>query len=74
MKRDMDISRRKRLSQDEVNERIEKSFVLDFMTYMVEGEPNTYREAVTSSDGRQWKEAITKEIDSILQNYTWESS
>ncbi|KAD4585600.1 hypothetical protein E3N88_23201 [Mikania micrantha] len=53
-------------------QRIEKSFGPDFLTYMVEGEPQTYREAVTSSEGPQWKEAIKNEIDSILQNHTWE--
>ncbi|KAD5802426.1 hypothetical protein E3N88_13786 [Mikania micrantha] len=37
-----------------------------------EGEPQTYRDAVTSSEGPQWKEAIKNEIDSILQNHTWE--
>ncbi|KAD2393513.1 hypothetical protein E3N88_40490 [Mikania micrantha] len=53
-------------------QRIEKSFGPDFLTYMVEGEPQTYRDAVTSSEGPQWKEAIKNEIDSILQNHTWE--
>ncbi|KAJ9543763.1 hypothetical protein OSB04_023470 [Centaurea solstitialis] len=52
--------------------RVEKSFGPDFLTYMVESEPKTYREAVTSSEGPQWKEAIKSEIDSILQNHTWE--
>ncbi|KAD3336335.1 hypothetical protein E3N88_31854 [Mikania micrantha] len=54
------------------SQRIEKSFGPDFLTYMVEGEPQTYRDAVTSSEGPQWKEAIKNEIDSILQNHTWE--
>ncbi|KAD6118818.1 hypothetical protein E3N88_10089 [Mikania micrantha] len=53
-------------------QRIEKSFGPDFLTYIVEGEPQTYREAVTSLEGPQWKEAIKNEIDSILQNHTWE--
>ena len=53
-------------------QRTEKSFGPDFLTFMVESEPQTYREAVTSSDGPQWKEAIKSEIDSILQNHTWE--
>ncbi|KAD7477702.1 hypothetical protein E3N88_00838 [Mikania micrantha] len=53
-------------------QRIEKSFGPDFLTYMVEGEPQTYRDAVTSSEGPQWKEAIKNEIDLILQNHTWE--
>lgn len=52
--------------------RVEKSFGDDFLTYMIESEPKTYREAVTSSEGLQWKEAIKSEIDSILQNHTWE--
>ncbi|GJQ91822.1 retrovirus-related pol polyprotein from transposon TNT 1-94 [Tanacetum coccineum] len=29
-------------------------------------------EAVTSSEGQQWREAIKSEIESILQNHTWE--
>ncbi|KAI3728566.1 hypothetical protein L6452_17204 [Arctium lappa] len=52
--------------------RVEKSFGPDFLTYVVESEPKTYHEAVTSSEGPQWKEAINSEIESILQNHTWE--
>ena len=52
--------------------RVEKSFGPDFLTYMVESEPQSYKEAVTSSEGALWKEAIKSEIDSILQNHTWE--
>ncbi|GJX20384.1 retrovirus-related pol polyprotein from transposon TNT 1-94 [Tanacetum coccineum] len=50
--------------------RTEKSFGPDFVSFMVENEPTSYREAVTSSEGHQWKEAIKSEIDSILQNHT----
>ncbi|KAD3640547.1 hypothetical protein E3N88_29770 [Mikania micrantha] len=39
---------------------------------MVEGELQTYREVVTSSEGPQWNEAIKNKIDSILQNHTQE--
>ena len=39
---------------------------------MLEGEPQTYKEAVNSTKGLMWKEAIQSEIDSILQNHTWE--
>ena len=39
---------------------------------MLESEPQTFKEAVNSSDGPLWKEAIKSEIDSILQNHTWE--
>ena len=54
-------------------QRTEKSFGSDFMTYLLEqGDPQTYKEAVTSPDGPMWKEAIKSEIDSILQNHTWE--
>ena len=52
--------------------RIEKSFGPDFLTYMLKGEPQTYKEVVNSIEGLMWKEAIYSEIDSILQNYTWE--
>ena len=52
--------------------RVEKSFGLDFLTYMLEGEPRTYKEAVNSTEGIMWKEAINSEIESILHNHTWE--
>ena len=70
-------------SQDEDNDgeveprrskraRTEKSFGPDFLTYMLEGEPQTYKEAVNSTESLMWKEAIKSEIDSILHNHTWE--
>ncbi|GJY08243.1 retrovirus-related pol polyprotein from transposon TNT 1-94 [Tanacetum coccineum] len=52
--------------------RTEKSFGPNFVSFMVENEPTSYREAVTSSEGQQWREAIKSEIESILQNHTWE--
>ncbi|RVW17127.1 Retrovirus-related Pol polyprotein from transposon TNT 1-94 [Vitis vinifera] len=52
--------------------RTEKSFGPDFLTFMFEGEPQTFKEAVNSIEGLMWKEAIKSEIDSILQNHTWE--
>ena len=52
--------------------RVEKTFGPDFSTFIVENEPKTYHEAVTSSEGPQWKDAIKSEIESILQNHTWE--
>ena len=39
---------------------------------MLEGEPQTYKEAMNSIKGLMWKEVIKSEIDSILQNHTWE--
>ena len=38
--------------------RIEKSFGLDFLTYMLEEEPQTYKEAMNSTEGLMWKEVI----------------
>ena len=52
--------------------RTEKSFGLDFMSYLMERDPHTYMEAMSSPDASLWKEAIKNEIDSILQNHTWE--
>ena len=52
--------------------RTSKSFGPDFLTYMLESEPQSYNEAIRSPDGPLWKEAIKSEIDSILQNHTWE--
>ncbi|CAL2241227.1 unnamed protein product [Prunus armeniaca] len=52
--------------------RVEKSFGDDFYTFLVEGDPTTYREAMISIDAPFWKEAINSEIESILQNNTWE--
>ena len=39
---------------------------------MLEGEPQTFKEAVNFTAGLMWKEAIKSEIDSILHNHTWE--
>ena len=50
--------------------RTKKSFGPDFLTYMLVGEPQTYKEAVNSTDSLMWKEAIKSEIDSILHNHT----
>ena len=41
-------------------------------TYMLKGEPQTYKEAINSTDGLMRKEAIKSEIDFILHNHTWE--
>src|SRR5438270_1075425 len=39
---------------------------------MLDAEPQTFKEAIISSEGPLWKEAIDSEIQSILQNHTWE--
>nr|GEW71530.1 retrotransposon protein, putative, Ty1-copia subclass [Tanacetum cinerariifolium] len=75
---DLHDERQDQLEEEEVEPRrskrarTEKSFGPDFVSFMVENEPTSYREAVASSEGNQWKEAIKSEIDSILENHTWE--
>ena len=49
-----------------------KNFGLDFISFMTIGEPQTYKEAITSHEAPLWKEAINSEVESILQNHTWE--
>ena len=45
--------------------KVEKKFGLEFLTYLFENELQNY-EAVNSSEGPLWKEAIKSEVDSIL--------
>ncbi|KAM1873109.1 hypothetical protein ACFX13_006993 [Malus domestica] len=52
--------------------RVEKNFGDDFYTFLIEGDPTTYKEAMISVDAPFWKEAINSEVESILQNNTWE--
>ena len=50
--------------------RTEKKFGLDFLTYVLDREPHTFKEAMNSTESLIWKEAIKSEIDSILHNHT----
>ena len=52
--------------------RVAKDFGTDFMTYLSEYKPQTYKAAIESSDAPYWKEAIQSEVESILRNHTWE--
>ncbi|OMO89770.1 Integrase, catalytic core [Corchorus capsularis] len=52
--------------------RKESSFGNDFYTYVVDNDPVTFSEAISSKESCFWKNAIKSEIDSILQNQTWE--
>ena len=38
----------------------------------LKGNLGTFKETLNSSKSIMWKEAIQSEIDSILQNHTWE--
>ncbi|GJW84186.1 retrotransposon protein, putative, ty1-copia subclass [Tanacetum coccineum] len=75
---DLQDERQDQTEEEEVEPRLskrartEKSFGPDFVSFMEENEPTSYQEAVISSKGDQWKEAIKSEIESILQNHTWE--
>ena len=50
--------------------RTEKSFGPDFLTYVLEREPWTFKEVVNSIEGLMWKKAIKSKTDSILHNHT----
>ncbi|CAA0841985.1 Uncharacterized mitochondrial protein AtMg00820, partial [Striga hermonthica] len=52
--------------------RIVKDFGSDFITYNIEDEPITFKDAMTSPEAKHWKVAIKSEIDSIVSNGTWE--
>ena len=45
--------------------RIEKSFGLDFLTYMLEREPQTYKVAVNSTEGTTKNNQITDQITDL---------
>ncbi|XP_068322439.1 B2 protein-like [Pyrus communis] len=49
-----------------------KDFGPNFLTFVTEEEPQTYKAALESSEAPYWKEAIQSEIESIMQNNTWE--
>ncbi|KAL2250203.1 UNVERIFIED_CONTAM: Retrovirus-related Pol polyprotein from transposon TNT 1-94 [Sesamum indicum] len=51
--------------------RIIKDFGSDFVTYNIEDDPITFKDAMASSEAKQWKEAVKSEMDSIVSNGTW---
>ena len=48
-----------------------KDFGPDFQAYLVEKDPESYAEAMSSHDAPFWREAIDDEMYSILSNNTW---
>ena len=42
------------------------------MSYMIENDPQSFKEAVSGPEARLWKEAINSEVESILHIHTWE--
>ena len=51
--------------------RIEKDFGDKIFTFLTEGGPNNYNEAMSSLNAPFWKEAINNEMESIIQNNMW---
>lgn len=52
--------------------RKEKNFGDGFYMFLLEGEPTTFKEAMSSVDAPFWKEVVNSEVESIMQNHTWE--
>ena len=52
--------------------RMSKSFGPNFLTYLLEDESQSFKEAMPSPKAPYWKEAINDEVESILQNHSWE--
>ena len=52
--------------------RTSKSFVPDFLMYLLEDKPQSFKEAMSSPEAPYWKDAINDEVESILKNHTWE--
>ncbi|XP_070665248.1 uncharacterized protein [Malus domestica] len=52
--------------------KVSKNFGPDFIAFLSENEPRTFKEAMSSSEVPLWKEAIKSEMESIMENITWE--
>ena len=52
--------------------KVTKSFGPDYITYIIENVPQTFKEAMSIPEAPFWKEAINSEIESIMHNHTWE--
>ncbi|KAL0349656.1 UNVERIFIED_CONTAM: Retrovirus-related Pol polyprotein from transposon TNT 1-94 [Sesamum radiatum] len=50
--------------------RVVKDFGSDFVTYNIEDDPVTFKDAMASLEAKQWKEAVKSEMDSIVSNGT----
>ncbi|KAL0392770.1 UNVERIFIED_CONTAM: Retrovirus-related Pol polyprotein from transposon TNT 1-94 [Sesamum radiatum] len=52
--------------------KVVKNFGSDFITYNIENDPVTFKDAMASSEAKQWKEAVKSEMDCRVFNGTWE--
>jgi hypothetical protein len=50
--------------------KITKIFGLDFLTCLLENEPQTYSEEMSCLKAFYWKEAINSKIKSLMNNHT----
>ncbi|KAL0300077.1 UNVERIFIED_CONTAM: hypothetical protein Scaly_3059900 [Sesamum calycinum] len=50
--------------------RIVKDFGSDFVTYNIEEDPVTFKDAMDSLDAKQWKEVVKSEMDFIVSKGT----
>lgn len=53
----------------EVAKGLERQHLLVFLTYLLESEPQTFKEVVSSPKGRLWKEVIKSEIVHSVEPY-----
>ncbi|KAL2227808.1 UNVERIFIED_CONTAM: hypothetical protein Sindi_2139500 [Sesamum indicum] len=51
--------------------RVVKDFGSDFVTYYIEDDPITFKDAKASLEAKQWKEVVKCKMDSIVSNGTW---
>ncbi|KAL0409471.1 UNVERIFIED_CONTAM: Retrovirus-related Pol polyprotein from transposon TNT 1-94 [Sesamum radiatum] len=51
--------------------RVVKDFGSDFVTYNIEDDPITFKDATASFEAKQWKETVKSDMDSIVSNGTW---
>ncbi|KAL0361436.1 UNVERIFIED_CONTAM: hypothetical protein Sradi_3828100 [Sesamum radiatum] len=54
--------------------RIVKNFGSDFVTYNIEDDQITFKDAMVSSKVKQWEEVLKSEVDSIVSNRNMGSS
>ncbi|KAL0440774.1 UNVERIFIED_CONTAM: Retrovirus-related Pol polyprotein from transposon TNT 1-94 [Sesamum radiatum] len=50
---------------------LSKDFASDFVTYNIEDDSITFKDAMVSSEAKQWKKIVKSEMDSIVSNRTW---
>ncbi|GJT93972.1 zinc finger, CCHC-type containing protein [Tanacetum coccineum] len=61
-----------KIAEDEVEGTRDKTLSQREYCFIIEEDPRTLSEAMTSRDVAFWKEAVQSEIDSIMHNDTWE--